>query len=757
MELSDSPALPSPSHELPVIRLVPPQTTGPVQGGDRIAGLLDEARDHRVVLLEAPAGFGKSTHLATWFRARAGPGDGIFAWLALTHAENDPAGFLRAIIGALRTAGAEGLERAELALQIAGSDPQQILTWIANDLSTRNASTTWLALDDLHLVDDAQSVALLDQLIDEGPASMRFLIASRSAPRLSLGRRRAAGELVEIGSADLRLTREETDAFLSSMPGLALDAAARDALWRRTEGWPAALQLAGIWLQHSDDTAAAVRGVTGEHRDLVEYLGEQVMASLDDDMTEFLLQTSVLDRFCADLCEAVTRRPGAGAAMERAERANLFVIPLDERGEWFRYHHLFSEFLRSQLRRRDPELRRELHRRAHVWHTHHGTVEEAFRHAVSAGERDTAIDMISSQWVPLFRSGRQAMLHRWISRFTRVSHTLTPEIADIAGLALASEGAPAAEVEAWADVAERARRASVSGSRTSGWASYEANARVLYAGFLYRDVPTAISQIRAVLADESSHDVWWVPGHAVLAFLSYLDDDEEAARTAIAAAIGRPEAPQRPMGYITVLATRSLVDVGAGAVVAGRRSAAQAITYAENLGLHKTPAAGLAWSALAQSLVQTGATSEALEPADRGSTLLHGRTPRAMTALSLLTLAQAQRLAGDAAAAHQSADAAEALLDEFTDARRLTRDLHALRHSMAADRRRRPASPGTELTETELLVLRHLANGATVRETAAELNVSSNTIKTHASHVYRKLGVGSRQEALAAARAQGLL
>lgn len=758
MGLPDPPTSP-PSLGVPAPRLAPPRTRRRVVGGARVSTLLDRARDHRLTLLEAPAGFGKTTHLASWFRAQHANAEGVVAWLSVSDLDNDPATFLGSIIAALRNSGAHALGRPEAALQVVGTDLEQVTTWLANDLSAAGAGSALLAVDDLHLIDDPRCISLLNQLIDETPAGMRYVIASRSQPRLALGRRRAAGEFLHIKSADLRLTPEETVAYIAATEGREIGDDEGAALWARTEGWPAAIQLTAIWLRHGEDPSRLLHSASGQQRGLVDYLGEQVMSSLDEDTACFLLRTSVLGRFCADLCEALTGRPGAQATIELAEQANLFIIPLDDRREWYRYHPLFGEFLRDHLRRRRPDLAVEMHRRASAWHARRGTTDEAFRHAVLAGERATAVGMLTTKWVSLFRLGRQGMVHRWISLLSRTSGEIAPEIADIAGLALAYEGAPAHEVEAWADLAARTRAQGAAPARDhrDETGSYGTNAEVLSAAFLYRDIHAATERMQSVLAGDDPTTVWWIPGHAALAYLHHLAGNEERALEVIGIALSRPEAKQRPVGYITAFATKALVHASLGDFVAGRRAAAQAISHAEGLGLHKTPAAGLAYTGLAQNLIGLEATSDGLEAARRGYAALQARTPRAMEIAALLTLGRAQRLSGDVVGAHDSADAAEDLLREFTDAGRLTRDLDGLRGMLVASRRRRSTSASGELTETEVIVLRHLTGGLSVRETADALGLSPNTIKTHCSHAYRKLGVSSRTEARAALRARGVV
>src|SRR5918995_1293716 len=242
----------------------------------------------------------------------------------------------------------------------------------------------------------------------------------RAAPtrRCRSARWRAARDVVEIRAAELRFSEDEAAEFLNDTFGLGLDASDVGSLHARTEGWAAGLGLAALSVERHADGRAGVEALTGEDRQISDYLHE-VLAEQPDGLREFLLRTSILERFCASLCEAVTGDGNATELLERIERSNLFLVPLDSRGEWYRYHHLFAELLRHELVRASPDLAPELHRRASAWHREHGTTEEAIAHATVAGDRTEAADLIARHWMPIAVRGQLETVGAWIDRLPR--------------------------------------------------------------------------------------------------------------------------------------------------------------------------------------------------------------------------------------------------------------------------------------------------------------------------------------------------
>ncbi|MGN6490055.1 MAG: LuxR C-terminal-related transcriptional regulator [Devosia sp.] len=378
----------------------------------RLRELLDRGREAKLTLVSAPAGFGKTTLLADWLAGPAPPGQAV-AWLSLDANDNEATVFWPHLVAALQAASAKaGASFAELP---AASQPD--LGFVALLLNQLAAGETpiLLVLDDLHLVDRSDIHEQLGFLVEHLPPHVRVLISTRADPGLPLARLRVRGDLVEIRSAELRFTAEEAAAYLNDVMQLGLSAADAATLERKTEGWIAALQLAVLSLEGRDDSAAFIEDFAGSGRYVVDYLMEEVLARLPDELRDFLLTTSVLRRMSAPLCDAVTGEPGSGRKMlDRLERQNLFLVPLDAHRQWFRYHHLFADVLRGQLSDTQTQALPEIHRRASTWFEAHEERAEAIHHALEAKDYEWAAELIERA-IPQMRKHRQeASFRAWM-------------------------------------------------------------------------------------------------------------------------------------------------------------------------------------------------------------------------------------------------------------------------------------------------------------------------------------------------------
>jgi hypothetical protein len=268
-------------------------------------------------------------------------------------------------------------------------------------------------LDDYHLIEGAPIHHTLGVLLERGPPQLRLVLASRADPPLPLARLRARGQLAELRERDLRFTPQETTALLEEAMGLDLPAASLAALAARTEGWVAGLQLAALSLQGHTDPAGFVASFSGSHQYVLDYLTEEVLARRSEDLVGFLLETSVLERLSGELCDAVTGRSDSQHVLGQIERANLFLVPLDEVRGWWRYHQLFADLLRARLHQQQPDRVPELHRAAAAWCQQHGLADEAVRHAVAAGDPDWAARLIEQHVEALYRRSEAATMQRW--------------------------------------------------------------------------------------------------------------------------------------------------------------------------------------------------------------------------------------------------------------------------------------------------------------------------------------------------------
>ena len=357
----------------------------------------------------APAGYGKTVLLADWARR----GEFPVAWLSLDAGDNDPARFWRHAVAALdRARPGTGERVAPLLGPPAPTSFQGLVTALINDLAAEQAL---LVLDDYHLIGAQQVHESLAFLVEHRPAGICVVLASRSDPPLPLARLRARGQLTEIREAELRFTPAEAAELLQHAASGLPDASVA-ALAARTEGWAAGLQLAALSLRGQDDAAAFVAAFTGSHRYVLDYLAEEVLERQDEQLRTFLLETSVLDRLSGPLCDAVTGREGSQALLEQAERAGLFLIPLDEVRGWWRYHHLFADLLRARLQQEQPGRTAQLHRNAAAWCQEHGLADDAIGHAAAAGEMLWAARIIEQHFDLVYRiRGEAATIDRWLS------------------------------------------------------------------------------------------------------------------------------------------------------------------------------------------------------------------------------------------------------------------------------------------------------------------------------------------------------
>ena len=382
----------------------------------RLSQRMDRAVASKLTLVSAPAGFGKTTMLAEWLVAEP-PGltsERSVAWLSLDQGDNALASFWGYVIAALRRVAPEVGATTLSLLQSPEPLPiQTVLTTLINDLGDL-ANDLVLVLDDFHLVDGRDVQDGMAFLLEHLPPQIHVVVAGRADPALPLARMRGQGELVEIRAADLRFTPDEAATYLNGVMGLALTARDVAALEGRTEGWIAALQLAALSMQGRDDVAGFIAGFAGDDRYIVDYLAEEVLQRQPEGVHHFLLQTSILDRLCGPLCDAVTGQEGGKAHLAALERGNLFLVPLDDRRRWFRYHHLFADVLQAHLLEEAPEDLPELHRRASAWYEQNNEPSEAIRHAIAGRDFDRAADLVESMTPSMRRDRQVATLRRWL-------------------------------------------------------------------------------------------------------------------------------------------------------------------------------------------------------------------------------------------------------------------------------------------------------------------------------------------------------
>ena len=717
--------------------------------------LLSDGLNTRVSVVSAPTGYGKTTLLAHWRRAEA-EGGLPFAWVSLDEQDDDPIRLWRHIVEALRTALAGGEAFGADALVSMGATGRRLaeiaLPRLINEIA-QAARRVVLVLDDYQHVSAGNAHDSVAFFLEHIPENVHLVISSRSDPPLSLGRLRATGEMNEIRTEHLVFTREEAERLLNEKMGLGIGPDDLRVLYERTEGWPAGIYLASLSLQKKEDKHAFIESFGGSDHYVVGLLAEEVLAGLDEEVRRFLLETSILRRLTGPLCDAVTGREGSARLLRELVSSNLFVVSLDEQGEWYRYHNLFSELLFYELNSSRPGLVPVLRRRASEWLEDAGYVEGAIRQAVEAEDFERVGLLIARHWYGYAFSGHLASVERWLGSL--------PEgmIARDAALCLVEAwvhglGGRREECEAFLSLAEGIPH---EGPLPDGTASVELDVASLRAIFGFGGISDMLKAARAAEAlglDRTSP-------HASLVALGvgaswYYSGNVAQARRALE--WGLPLADNgHPLVRIGMLSCLSSVAGDEGHPEEAESLAREAQALVNRFGLREVPQSTWAPIALGRSLARRGDLEEAQEELERACAArrrLPGMSPWP-TLVGLLALASVRTLRDDRSGSRAALADARAILEDNPDAGAFPELLEREERRLRARRPPKGQLNG-ELTERELGVLR-LFPELTIRQMAQNLYVAPSTVKTQTKSIYRKLGVSSRGEAVEEARARGLI
>ena len=700
----------------------------------------------KVCLISAPAGWGKTSLLAAWHGSETEQRP--FAFLRLEEGDDDSPIFWTYLIAALRTVHPTLAPEADAALRTPEINPmRQIVPMLINELAEIEQQTV-LVLDDYHLVRQEEIHTSIAHLIDHLPESLRLVIATRSDPSLPVSRLRASGEMIEIRAGQLGFSGKETADFLDSRFGVELDPQSTENLRHRTEGWPAGVQLAGLSLAGESDPQGFVKRFAGDDRNVADYLFTEVFRGLAEDRRDFLLRTSVLDRLAGPLCNAVAGVSNATAILEDLERANLFLIPLDHQRTWYRYHHLFGYWLRYELEKTDPAAILKLHSQASRWHEQDGSIEEAISHAIASKEPDRAAALID-RYLAVWGQIHWSQVAQWLNQLSDET---------VASHALSCIG--------------RVRMSLARGDFSGGWRWIETAEAAVDAApdDLRHFVEGTTAQYRAFME--------LVAGDMEIARVRSLElaDRERSAGSSLYAmavgiagiatfwSVGALESIPLLREASVVRAEQSILDSGVTALLAAAYaeiadwSGAEAAAKAA-FGLpappdwHRYPDVLAAHFASGRTLIAQGSRDEGIAQLREGLEMARGWVEPLFVAYGCLVLADG--------------------LTEYSDKRALVREARQLLEArgpsgrvmdlvVAAERKlamRRPSqqTEGTvhvePLTDRERDVLRLLSSDLSLREIAAELYVSHNTVKGYTKSLYRKLGVTSRAAAIKAAAA----
>jgi LuxR family transcriptional regulator, maltose regulon positive regulatory protein len=700
------------------------------------------------VTVVAPAGYGKTTLLARWADADPRP----FAWVALDERDDDAVVFLRYLAAAIH--GVEPLPPEVFdALSGPGGSGWALRVPRVGAALAALENPVVLVLDDLHTVANPSCLDALTELFRYVPDGSQIAIASREDPPLPLARWRAQGSVHEIGVAELRLDQEDAESLLEAA-GVELDAGELSELTERTEGWPAGLYLAALSLQAGAPNPAGVSAWNGDDRFVSDYFRLELLSRLPAAEAHFLKYTSVLNRMSGGLCDAVLQTTRSAHTLETLERTNCFVVPLDRRAEWYRYHHLFGQLLRTELGHTEPEMLRTLNGRAMTWCIDNGFNEAAVAYGHAAGETDTVAGLVDALALAVHYDGRIETLEEWLGWFSDDELRRYPALAVVGAWVRALTGRPA-DAERWLALAAGATSTI---PLSDGSATIEPWVATLRAHMMPNGVEQAFADSDLAL-NQLPPDSDWVTvallgrgvAHALLGATDRATDDLTAAVEK-----GLPRAATEDV-YLAQ-AQLALLAANQGAWGEAGRRAAEAQTLVDEAGLGDYSSSALAHVATARVALHEARRQDAraaLTRAHRLRPMLDHGIPWVTVEVGI-ELTRAHLALAEPGAARTVLTETEELLELRPQMGSLVEDARDLGDRVAET----SGSGGAwamSLTGAELRLLPFLATHLMFPEIASRLFISRNTVKTEAVSIYRKLGVSSRSEAIERAVQVGLL
>jgi LuxR family maltose regulon positive regulatory protein len=712
--------------------------------------LLDRlsASDARLALVAASPGTGKSTVLAHW---TARDDRRAFAWVTIDPGDNDPARVWAHILEALERVGLQSSEGLRSGVREVDRR-DGFLPGLVNALAGSERQIV-LVLDDYHHLSNGTVHAELAYFVEHVPDNCRVAIGTRLDPPLPLARLRASGDLVELRDHDLRFTDPEAAELLRGELGVAIGGGAVDAILARTEGWAVGLYLAALALRGADDIDTAVSSFGGVRRHVVDYFVDEVLDGLDPERRTFLLESSVLERLSGDLCDFVLEREGSAELLETLVRSNKLVVPLDEDRHWYRYHNLLAEFLRGELGRGGSDRLMALHRRAATWLERAGLLEEAVSHAILSREVETVGRLVAGALIPLERLGRGMTIAGWLAQVDVDRIELDTRLA-ITSAWMALNRGDTETAERWLDVAEgRDEDESFDGTASIGVVTPMTRAVSAY----FRGAPTEAARRAEQAIDAGPPSVWRARAAVILGASLYWRGELGRARAHFERLLPRLEGESIPR--VIALSYLGQILLEEGDVDGARAQLERGRALAQRLRLDRHLRTAGTYLALCRVAIRDGDPTAARELVAADLEPMRNRLEPAQHAALLLVEARVSMALGEADAAEELLARAEDVVQMCDEWETIAERLAALEPAFGLTRARpTPSMQGLEqLSPRELDVLRLLPTRLSKREIGRELYVSPDTIGTHTKAIYRKLGVHSRADAVASARALGLL
>jgi LuxR family maltose regulon positive regulatory protein len=714
--------------------------------------LVDRLRESpiRAVSVVAPAGSGKTTLIAQWAERDPRP----FASVSLDGRDNDPVLLLRYIAAAL-----DRVEPLAPSVFEALSGPGRSI-WstcvprVGGALSALRTPTVFV-LDDLHFLSNPTCLDAVAVLLEHVPQGSQMVVVTREEPQLPLARLRAHGRLLELGVDDLRMNEGQAGALLRGA-GVDLEASEVAELTRRTEGWAAGLYLAALSLQAGAADTTGVEAFTGDDRFVVDYLRFEVLSRMSAEEVRFLTHTSVLDRMCGGLCDALLNRDDSARVLETLERLNRFVIPLDRRRQWYRYHHLFRDLLRNELEQREAAVVPELNRRAMTWCATNEMPAAAIRYGHEAGDEDAVAALVEANAMTTYYEGQIATLEEWFE-WCSDEQTLErhPALAVLGTLLYALTGRRQDSAR-WLRAAERGPQTDA--VLADGTPSVEPWIAVARAVTAPAGLPGMLADAELAVTELHPESQWRPTALLSLGVAHALQGNADAAHAALSVAVEVADAVEATDTGFVALGERAVIAMGQGAWEDAASHARRGQALVEQTGLGDYVTSAIVAVASARIAVHEGAIDEARANVAR----VHRLRPLLTSALPWFSAQVVLELVRIHLALREP-EVAGTLLSEVDEILRLRPGLGTLPEHAHELRRRVDASMtpsggwALSLTAAELRLLPMLATHLSFPQIGERLFLSKNTVKSQATSIYRKFGVSSRAEAIERAVALGLM
>src|SRR5262245_5384584 len=735
-------------RSLPLIqsKLAAPRSQNGSISRARVLALFDVPENSTMAMVAAPPGYGKTTAARDWCALRDEP----LAWVTLDEGDNDPvrlwtyvAAAVDHVIPGLGESSRERLRRGEV-----GGAVEELA-----DLIAASRRRLIVVLDDLHTITDADSLHSLDRFLDRRQTGCRLILITRTDPRLRLARPRAEGVLAEIRAGDLGFTEAEAREFLVERCGLPLSDDEIAVLMTRTEGWPVALMLASLWLRRVEDPRAALLDFGGDHRFVVDYLHDELLGSIDPAARDFLLQACVLGRFTAKLCDGVFGRTDSAAVIAELERSTLLITRLG-RGPWYRVHALLADFARFHLRSLSSGAAEELHRRTADWLRGRGLFAEAIEHAAMAGDQEAVADILSAHHLPLIRSGGARTFLRWVRTLRSEQLLHHPELAVAAATVTSVLGHATLERRRLLDLADRGAE----GAEEPVRVYVETASAMVRAATIEGNVGQAVIHgRRAVELAQAIGGELLVPALGGLARALYFAGAVDEAWSTALRALEPPGLEERRPGHALARSLLALAALARGQIETARPHAEAARAILADFGSRTWLGANaaVAWALLH---AQEGRLADAERDLSYAERLFRDEVGTIGHTWSLILLARVRCSRGRLGAAADALASARSEMADFTDSGVLAELADDVVRELTQGRARAHRGEVLDLpSDAEQPVLQLLATDLSASEISAKLFLSPNTVRSHIRAIYRKLGVGSRADAVARAQTLGLL